>query len=412
MLVAAVSLQRRSSPPSAIAAVAVLTAIAMSGSALAQGDAGRQRSHIDPTRLARIVPRMQEFVDEGRMAGAVMLLAKDGEIVLHEAVGYADLERREPVRTDTIFHIASQTKPFSAIAAMTLVEAGHLRLSDPISHWLPERAAAEVIVGRDDQGQPILEPAARPATIRDLLSHSSGAPGGLPGDLLASLDAKAREMAREPLVYQPGENHMYSNSGIIMLSRIIELAAEQPYDAYLKEHVLEPLGMSDTFYHATPAQRLRVAQMYETRDGKLEKSVDDPLSLFRYPFGAGGLLSTAENLFRFYQTMLDGGALDGARILSPAAVAAMTSDVTRDRVALGAPFSGQGLGFAIVKDPVGTRTLPLLRQGTFGHGGGWGTLSWADPETRFVGVFLTHSAFEGWEFAEVFVAMSAAAIVW
>ena len=236
-------------------------------------------------RLERIGPAMQARIDAGEIAGVVTLVARRGRIVHFEAYGYSDIAKRSPMRTDHIFGLASSSKPITAVAIMMLVERGDIRLSDPVSRFIPEfAAAAQVAVPKagGPEGAYDLVPATRPITVADLLKHGSGlVSGGLgarvanetaqrtPQDTLATYIPK---LGAVPLDFQPGTLWRYSGlAGFDVLSRIVEVVAKQPYDEFLKENIFEPLDMPDTgFYFADRQRAERVAMMHARRDGKLE----------------------------------------------------------------------------------------------------------------------------------------------
>jgi len=368
-------------------------------------------AQVDRTRLERIVHRMEEFVEAGQMAGAVMLLARHGEILLHEAVGFADLESHETMRTDTIFQVQSMTKSVTATAIMTLIEDDRLRLTDPVSLYLPAFQDLRVITAA---GHPELEEPHRPITIRDLLTHSSGMRHGHHSYATAPDVDTLKEVvdgnAAEPLTFQPGTTFGYSNYGMETLGRIIEVITRQTYDAYVRERILASLDMEDSFFRPSQQQRDRIAEIYRVADGTLTLQVDDPSSPFAYPNPAAGLFSTAQDMFAFYQMTLAEGVYEGVRILSLASVSTMTTAHTNS-VGRGR-FSGYGYGFAVVRDPIGTLDRPLQQEGAYGHYGYWGTVGWVNPTSGLVGVFLTHyrNGSSSREFAEVFMAMATAVV--
>lgn len=372
-------------------------------------------AQVDPTRLERIVARMEGFVDAGQMAGAVLLLARHGEILLHEAVGFADLESRETMRTDTIFQVQSMTKSVTATAIMMLIEDGRLRLTDPVRLYLPAFQDLSVIVNETAAGDPELEKPQRPITIRDLLMHTSGMRHGhhsyATAPDLSTLKEVVDGNATEPLTFQPGTTFGYSNYGMETLGRIIEVVTGQAYDAFVQERILAPLDMEDSFFRPSQQQRDRIANIYRVEDAALTLQVEEPSSPFDYPNPAAGLFSTAQDMFAFYQMTLTGGVYNGVRILSPSSVSTMSAAHTNTPGR--GQFSGYGFGFSVVRDPIGILYLPALQAGAYGHYGYWGTVGWVNPSTGFVGVFLTHyrNGSSSREFAEVFIAMATAAVV-
>ena len=352
---------------------------------------------MDRERLSRIPARMQQFVDDGMMAGAVMLLARHGEVVLNEAVGYQDLGSRKPMSVETIFQIQSMTKPVTATAAMILVEEGLLRLSDPVAKYLPEF----------QERDPLPK-----ITIRQLLTHSSGLPHGHHADrdppTFDTLAEVVAENARQKLLFEPGQGRRYSNLGMETLGRVIEVVSRKPYEQFLRERIFGPLGMKDSFFRTPGDKADRVATIYEFADDKPHRVEVDPARPFTYPHPGAGLLSTTEDMF--YQMTLEGGSYRGQRILSRAAVKTMTA--VHSEIPPGGQISGGGLTCWVVAEPMGTRGLPMQSEGSYGHGGYWGTLGWVDPATGLVGLFLTHSfdASDRRNLASRFVAMAAAAV--
>ncbi len=381
--------------------------------------AALSQASMDPERLARIPVRMKQFVDDGLISGAVMLLARHGKVVLHEAVGYRDVEKRDTMRTDVIFQVQSMTKPTTAVGIMILVEEGRLRLNDPVEMYLPE-FRGQTLAPTADGEQPKIQQPVRPITIRDLLTHTSGMPHGhhayATAPAAGTLEEVVASNARQPLARQPGAAFLYSSLGFETLGRIIEVVSGRPYDAFVEERILRPLGMKDSFFFPHPGQCARIATIYELTDGNLVRFGGDPCRPFTYPNPAGGMFSTAADMFAFYQMMLQGGSYDGVRILSRASVDAMTAPHVS--VPPGGAISGVGLGWWVVQEPVGTVGLPLQSNSSYGHAGYWGTIGWVDPKTDLVGVFLIHYNSTAPDrrgtyvraYREVFIAMATAGI--
>jgi len=371
-------------------------------------------AQVDSDRLGKIPVQMQQYVDDGKISGAVMLLARHGEIVLLEAVGLRDLVSRERMRTDTIFQVQSMTKPITAVATMILVEDGLLELNDPVEMYLSEFQGQTLTTSsaKDLEGE--AEQMGRPITIRDLLTHTSGMAHGHHAYQTApdveSLSEVVALNARQPLEFQPGATHQYSNYGFESLGRVIEVVSGMTYDKYVQQRVLEPLGMKDSFFSPSLEQCARVASIYQLEDGILKELNGPPCQPFSYPNPAGGMFSIAEDMFSFYQMMLDRGLGNDVRILSPASVETMTAP----HVVLppGSPVSGYGLGWWVVLEPVGTYGLPLQPCGSYGHAGYWGSIGWVNPDAGIVGVFLIHHRSDELPrraFAEVFINMATAA---
>lgn len=338
---------------------------------------------LDAAALDKIPARIEEFVAAGQLSGAVTLVARKGRVAQLAAVGQADLASGRPMATDTLFAIASMTKPITATAVMILVDEGKLALDDPVEKYLPEFAAGKLASG---------EPSP-PLLVRHLLTHTNGlarrprTPGG--PDL--SLAERAAWMAQQPREFAPGAQWKYGD-GLTVAGRIIEVITGQPFDAFLDARICGPLGMRDTTFNPTPAQRARLATLYETDQstGKLAP-VDnfiDPSDVPRprVPNPSGGLYSTAGDLARFYQLILNGGELDGVRIVSRAAVAEMLRPQTGDLTAGFTPGSAWGLGWGLVQEPKGVAAP--LSAGTYGHGGAFGTQGWVDPRREMILVLL------------------------
>ncbi len=378
---------------------ALIACIASFVAAACTPSAQLPETRVNHERLSRIPARMQQFVDSGTMAGAVMLLAVDGEVVLHEAVGYQDLDTRTPMSIETIFQIQSMTKPLTATAAMILVENGLLRLTDPVAKYLPEFGAREPLTK---------------ITIHHLLTHSSGLPHGHLSDQdppeATTLAAVVADNAIQTLLFEPGHGQQYSNLGLESLGRVIEVVAGKPYDEFLKESIFDPLEMKDSFFRIPRAESDRVATIYQFDEAGAHRIDVEPTRPFTYVHPGAGMLSTARDLFAFYQMTLDGGASGSRRVLSSAAVKTMTA--LHIELPPDARTSGQGLIWWVVAEPMGLKDLPMQTKGTYGHAGYWGTVGWVDPATGLVGVFLTHSfdPADRMAIGQRFVAMAAAAL--
>ncbi|MCC7342381.1 MAG: beta-lactamase family protein [Bryobacterales bacterium] len=353
-------------------------------------------------RLSLIKPRMQQAVDQGDIPGAVSMIVKDGKVAHLEAVGYADIEAKKPMRTDTIFQIMSMTKPVTGIAVMILMEEGKLSITDPVERHLPEFRNQWMVSEREGKARMTLVRPSRPITILDLLTHTSGMAGFMPegmSDFMVTMDRPLNEAvaayAQVPLQFEPGTRWMYSNMGIDTLGRIVEVASGMKYEDFLKQRIFDPLGMKDSFFYPPAAKRERIAMVYGKRDGKWERAGagilgGDPAKFregAKYPGPSFGLFSTAEDLSLLTQMMLNGGTLNGKRILSPATVKMMTT-VQNAKLEPSGHNTGQGYGLAwtVVKDQ---RFEVLLRpKGTYGHGGAFGTDYWVDPEHQLIGIFM------------------------
>ena len=354
-------------------------------------------------RLARIGPAMQRAIDAGEIAGVVTLVARRGRVVHFEAYGYSDIAKRTPMRTDAIFGLASSSKPITAVAIMMLVENGDIRLSDPVSKFIPEFAAPPQVAVAKPGGPENsfdLVPATRPITVRDLLTHGSGLlSGGLgqraagtaaqraPQDTLATYIPK---LGTVPLDFQPGTLWRYSGlAGFDVLSRIVEVASKQPFDEFLRERIFEPLEMPDTAFKYTGRQADRLAAVHARRDGKLESTPRD-LSNVVYFSGAGGLSASVEDYLQFAEMLMNGGELNGHRLLGPRTVELMTSNHTGDMVngQFGRPAHGMGfgLGMQVVLDPIAAELS--VSKGAISWPGGSGVAHWIEPAEQLVSIYF------------------------
>ena len=362
-------------------------------------------------RLARVADVVRAHVEAGDVAGVVTLVARRGRIVHFEAQGYADLASRTPMRTDNIFRLASMSKPITAVAVMMLVESGDIRLNDPVSRFIPELATLDkVAVPRPGGPENAYdtEPAERPITIRDLLTHGSGLmSGGLGARAGAQLAARAPDdtlatyipkLGAVPLDFQPGTLWRYSGlAGYDVLARVVEVASGQTFEAFLRERLLEPLGMPDTGFHFTGERARRVATIYTRRAGeRLQPNPNQQLSSV-YFSGAGGIASTAEDYLQFAQMLLNGGELDGVRILGPRTIDLMTANHTGDMVngQFGRPARGMGFGLSmqVVLDPVAANLA--VSKGAFSWPGGSGVSFWVEPAEELVSVFMIQGGSAG-----------------
>ena len=351
-------------------------------------------------RLQRIHEAMQRHIDAGEISGAVTLVARRGRVVHFEAHGLMDLESKRPMEKDAIFRIASMSKPITGVAVMMMLEEGKLRLSDPVSKFLPEFKDAKVAVPRANSADFYVVPADRELTIRDLLTHTNGLmtggagskagpPRPVNGDTLATYIPR---LAAAPLDFQPGTQWAYSGlAGPDVLSRIIEIVSGQPYDQFLRTRLFEPLGMKDTFFYPPDDRRPRMATLYRKSPSGLEKAENqDGFSLRTYFSGGGGLMSTAEDYLQFAQMLLNGGALNGKRLLSPRTVELLASNHVGDMFngKLGRPAHGMGYGLlvGIVEDAVAAGLR--VSNGSFGWDGAYGTQTWIDPKEKMVTIVM------------------------
>jgi CubicO group peptidase (beta-lactamase class C family) len=344
-------------------------------------------------KFAAVPEKLQQFVAGNEISGAVSLVAMSDSVLHLAAVGKSDLESGRQMKTDDLFWIASMSKPVTAVAVAMLADDGKLAFDDPVEKYLPEFRDMQVAAGA--QGQPrALVKAARPITLRDLLTHTSGLGEYRVTDPHWTLAAMIQSLAREPLRFQPGTRWSYSTAGMDTLGRVVEVAGGMPYAEFLQKRLFDPLGMKDTTFWISPSQKERYAQTYirNAQAGKLQPTPIDYMyggavtDRERPPLGGAGLFSTAEDVTKFYQMMLNHGAWNGRQILKPETVKEMTRKQTGDlRARAGMPW---GLGFCVVEDPTQMESNKTLSPGSFGHGGAFGTQSWADPTRGVIYVLM------------------------
>jgi CubicO group peptidase (beta-lactamase class C family) len=371
-----------------------------------------------PDKFAAIPERMQAFVDQGEISGAVTLVVAKDKILHLAAVGRSDLATgRRMGRTD-LFWIASMTKPMTAAAAALLVDDGKLSFDDPVEKYLPEfrnlQVAQEQTEGR------VLVPATRPITLRDLLTHTSGMGEYVKSDPHWTLSEMCKSIAGEPLKFQPGTRWSYSTAGFDTVGRVVEVVSRMPFAKFMQQRLFDPLDMKNSTFWLTPAQQIRFATNYRRNE---QTSQLEPTTIAymyggavtdraRPPLGGAGLFSTAEDVAKFYQMLLNGGVYDRTRILKYESVAELTGAQTGTLKAGFLPGTVWGLGFCVVKEPQGVTAM--LAPGTFGHGGAHGTQSWADPQRGVVYVLMIQRAglpnADGSEMRRVFQETAAAAL--
>ena len=309
-------------------------------------------------KLQKVTALMQQHVDFNAIAGAVTLVARHGKVVHYEAVGERDKEAGQTMTTDTIFRIASMTKPITSLAAMMLYEEGHFNLEDPISRWLPEFKQMQVAI-EDDNGETSLVPA-RPITVKHILTHTSGLAANrgrsrarlresAPSARERTLEDYVRRLAALPLDFQPGERWVYG-SATNVVGRLVEVLSGLTLDRFFQERIFEPLGVRDTHFYLPLDKLDRFAALYEPGNFgaiRLREAPDRESASVREPHvffsGSGGLVSTAADYVRTQQMMLNGGELDGVRLLQPETVELMIENHVGDIEVDGAPGWGWGL---------------------------------------------------------------------
>jgi CubicO group peptidase (beta-lactamase class C family) len=365
----------------------LLAALAVAGPSVRAAD-------FDKDTLAKIAPRMQRFVDDGQLAGAVTVVGSSQGVTHLEAVGKLRLSPAQPMARDALFRIASMTKPITAVGIMILADEGKLAVTDPVEKHLPEFKGQMLVVSRKPDLLTLRKPA-RPITLKDLLTHTSGLPGYPEGlrDLYVKRNRSLAEatlaVSQRPLEFEPGSRWAYCNSGIDTLGRVVEAVSGQSYGSFLTKRIFDPLQMKDTTFSPDKGQRERSAGLYGVKGGKLFLAPDTLIGRgekVKHPIPAGGLYSTGADLARFYRMMLSGGELDGKRILKAGTVKEMTQVQTGELKCGFTAGMGFGLGFGVVNKPQGI--TGMLSAGSFGHGGAFGTQSWADPKRDLFVILL------------------------
>ena len=399
----------------ALPGVLGLLAVFTPAPGLAQERVAPEEVGMSSERLERLNGTFQAYVDQGRIPGAVIQVMREGRIVYQEAFGFRDVEGQDPQEVDDIFRIASQTKAIVSAAVLMLQEEGKLLISDPVGRYLPEFMETTV-AERGEDGEVTVVAARRPITVRDLLTHTAGlgywisdatTPAqdavtreqralGVRGWYFADQDEPIREtirrMAAIPFNAQPGERYVYGY-GTDVLGALVEVVSGMPLDRFLQDRIFGPLDMTDTHFYLPPGKVDRLATVYGLQDGVLTRAPDgsgrdaqgDYVDGPRVSFSGGaGLLSTARDYARFLQAILDGGELEGVRILSPKSVELMTVNHVGD---LMGPGTGFGLGFQTVED-LGERGVPGS-EGEFGWGGAYHSAYWGDFTEDLVVVYFT-----------------------
>lgn len=357
-------------------------------------------------RLKRVDDMIQRHIQEGDFSGAVTLVARRGRVAHLATAGVIDIEGKKATARNSLFRIASMSKPVTAVAILMLMEDGKVRLTDPISRFIPQFKALSVAIPAQTQsgtGSPSefgTVPATREITIRDLLTHTSGlVSGGIsaaessksprrPDEVLADYVPR---LAAFPLAFQPGTQWAYSPlAAFDTLGRIVEIASGQPFDRFLKDRLFDPLGMTNTAFTVPQGQTPFLAVIYEKSSNGLQRYANqNALVSNTYFSGGGGLISTAEDYFQFAQMLLDRGQRNGKRLLSPTTVDLMAGVHIPDSL----PGSPQGRAFGLGVRVV-TNAFALgfrVSNGSFGWDGAYCTFFWVDPKEKLVTIFMTQS---------------------
>lgn len=362
--------------------------------------------------LARLAPVLQGMVDQGALSGLVTLIWRRGEVAQVNTLGHRDIAAKAPMERDTLFRIASMTKPVTSLAALMLVEEGKLKLDDPVSRWLPELADMRVL---EDPAGPLdrTTPSPRPITVEDLMTHRAGLAYGFTsvGPIAHAHEARLgsplvnsrtpdqwlKGLGELPLSYPPGERFHYSLATDV-LGFLVARIEGKPLGEVLKARIFDPLGMADTGFWTPPGKRGRLARLYEAAAGGGPlKDVSLPQTDAPPAFegGGGGLISTADDYLKFARLMLGRGELDGVRLVKPGTVDLMTAnrltDVQRGHAFLGMPFwlsQGFGLGVSMILDAEKHQWMGAGAEGAFGWPGAFGTWWQADPANDMILIFL------------------------
>ena len=377
-------------------------------------------------RLDRIHDAVQRHIDAGSISGAVTLVARHGKIAHLEAHGLMDIESKRAMPKDGVFRLASMSKPITAVAVMMMVEEGKVRLSDPVSRFIPEFKSMKVAVAKPNargggaapaspggpggRGGPPPEvdlvSATREITIRDLLTHGSGLMSNGLGNATAgaaatrgaddTLATYIPKLGAVALDFQPGTLWRYSGlAGFDVLSRVVEIASGKPYDQFLRERLFDPLGMKDTGFALTPAIQPRLVTLYRRGQNGLERVPDQSgLSSATYFSGAGGLVSTAEDYAQFATMLVNGGELNGRRYLGPRTIELMASNHTGEmaggQMGMSPKGIGFGLGVQVVEDPVAADRR--VSKGAWGWAGAYGTNVHIEPAADMVQIILMQTS--------------------
>jgi len=377
-----------------------------------------------PARVAVIDSGLQRYVDDNRVAGIVALVLQDGKPVYEKAFGWADKEAGRRMTTDTIFRIASQTKALTSVAIMQLIEEGRLSLGRRAGDFIPTFATTTVATGK--KGDTVItEPARRPITIRDLLTHTAGVSYGTDPLISSMYGTKGlgpaagfgwytadkdepvcttmERLGTLPFAAQPGEKWVYGYNTDI-LGCIVEKVSGMPLDEYLRTRIIAPLGMKDTQFFLPAADRARLAAVYASKDGTYERAPDGARGQGHYAdgprknfAGGAGLLSTARDYARFLEAIRLGGTVDSVRLLSPRSVRLMASNQ------VGTLHSSTGLGFGLgfeTTDRFGASGMQS--EGSFGWGGAYGSVYRIDPDEKLVMVLMIQLIPNGSDIREAF----------
>jgi len=370
------------------------------------GTAAPEAVGLSSQRLERINKVFEEYVDEGKAAGFVTMVARRGKVAHFECFGMMDIAANKPMRPDAIFRIYSMSKPITSVAVMMLYEEGHFQLNDPVSKFIPEFKDVKVFVKKTAAGVEVTEPK-RQITIRDLLRHTSGLAYGLGKETVVdelyqeekllkwdeTLEEKVGRLVKLPLADEPGSRWRYSIS-VDVLGYLVEVISGKRFDVFLEERIFGPLGMKDMGFYV-PAEKMgRFAALYERdEEGELGPVDEEYWGRFAklpaFLSGGGGLVGTTADYMRFCQMLLNGGELDGVRVLGRKTVELMTVNHLAGKLLSSGPGdgSGFGLGFGVVMDVAKSGSVGSA--GEYSWGGAASTGFWVDPEEELIGIVMT-----------------------
>jgi CubicO group peptidase (beta-lactamase class C family) len=363
-------------------------------------------------RLRRVNELVDRYIASGDITGAVTLVARSGRVVHLQAQGTMDAASKKPMQKDTMFRIASMSKPVAGVAIMMMIEEGKVRLTDPVSRFIPGFKDIKVQVtkpprpagltagppGANLPAETYLVPPDREITVLDLLTHTSGLMSGPVSTAAGASLFQTRHTAglkwieglgaATPLEFAPGSRWSYSAvAGFDVLSRIVEVVSGKTFNEFVNERIFKPLTARDITFWPTTEQRSRLVTSYiKGSDGLQKRDDPDAMSSAVYFSGAGGLMATAESYARFAMMLAEGGQLNGARILAPRTVETMGSTFIPDTLPGRSPGEGYGLSVRVVSDPAARRTM--VSKGTFGWSGAYGTHFFVDPEKHLVGILM------------------------
>ena len=335
---------------------------------------------------------MQQFIDDGEISGSVTLVAQKGDVVSFEAQGSSNIETGDRMEKDDLFWIASMTKPLAGVSLMMLAEEGKLDINDQVEKHLPEFKNLWMVESKSNTEMTLKRPA-RKITLLDVATHTAGIPNVKEPRTHTTLAELVSMISQKPLEFEPGSRWKYSSAGSNVLGRVVEVLSGQSYQNFLQDRIFDPLGMKDTSFFPSFQKAYRVATPYLKNDRVTELTASE----FHFMQGdlwdtqrtvkpSGGLFSTAEDLRKFYQMMLDGGVVGETRLLSEESVKELTRTQSGDIETGFTKGMSWGIHFQVVKEPQGVTAM--LNPGTFGHGGAFATQSWADPVSQTIYILM------------------------